>query len=237
MEDEDASRPLSINPSRHYREADGPVSIEDSDDVGIRSYLPNGSGRPSPHPSGSTSSSITPPRASRSRSAAKAAPRPCPIEVATANSSGATPVAGAYQVTTGTCEAGLIIKRFVGSSAAAGGATKAAFPKPAEGERGADSELVSSFESAFRLKTTPSARAPLKAGAARRDRKRGTHPSSAQTNRAPPSRAAPRRPRTPQVSTAPPRARLTDGRAAAVAAAEDRRPYIMNRAAVAERAI
>ena len=29
MEDEDATRPLSINPSRHYREADGPVSIED----------------------------------------------------------------------------------------------------------------------------------------------------------------------------------------------------------------
>ena len=122
MEDEDATRPLSINPSRHYREADGPVSIEDIP-------LPHGSlptrcGRPRHLMVGA--------QAQASRRHARldhVSPQavlwgPGPRRGATANSSGATPTPAPRQVTTGTCECMTSLsKGSLGSSAATACAT------------------------------------------------------------------------------------------------------------------
>ena len=132
MEDEDATRPLSINPSRHYREADGPVSIEDIP-------LPHGSLYALRPPTNewwehklkhhaATRVSIT------FRRKQYLGPRPPTRSDSKFVRSDAH--AGAYEVTTGTCECkDLIIKRFIRQQRGyCCKHMKAAFPKPAEAE-------------------------------------------------------------------------------------------------------
>ena len=128
MEDEDATRPLSINPSRHYREADGPVSIQDID-------LPHGSLyalRPPTNewwehklkPHSATRVSIT------FRRKQYLGPRP-PTRNDSKFVRSDVNAGVAYEVSAGTCECkDLIFKRFVGQKRGyCCKHMKAAFPK------------------------------------------------------------------------------------------------------------
>ena len=128
MEDQDATRPLSINPSRHYRDADGPVSIKDIE-------LPHGSLYALRPPTNEWwEHKLKPHKATRVsitfRRKQYLGPRP-PTRNDSKFVRSDVNAGVAYEVSAGTCECkDLIFKRFVGQKRGyCCKHMKAAFPK------------------------------------------------------------------------------------------------------------
>ena len=218
MEDEDATRPLSFNPSRNYRNEVGPVT---SEDISLPTSA-HARGRPRmvEH-----KLKLTPPRVSitfrRKRSGAPAPDEErqqiCPERRPRRRLRGQRRdlrVQGPHYQK---------VRQQRG---------RRLHGRPRSRSRRRRLWQPLARRERFRLETTPSARAPLKAGAARRTA-RGHSPVSAPIER----RRHERRPVGREDGDFQRRLdraaddRRTDGR---IVAAEDRRPHIMSRAAVAE---
>ena len=184
------SWPLTIKPSKHYRGASGPVEIEDIElaDGSLYALMP-------PATTG-TSSSRAPARAFRSRSATTGR-RSTAAATSRAGSSRAARWARCYDVTNGSSD----VRKRVRERHLHAARVRACSARSEDVRR---AEI--SVPNRLRLKNRTKRARPQKQ-APRAGPRAGASRPSAQSNRAPPSRAALRRPRTPQLSAAPPTAR------------------------------